>query len=73
MSRDGMTPGDRARKQARLREMRDTLAAKENVTPRTAARRVRPETRESRGGVADDLHVAAGGHGRKARRRREPE
>ena len=33
MSRDGMTPGDRARKQARLREMQVALAAKENVSP----------------------------------------
>ena len=46
MSRDGMTPGDRARKQARLREMRDALAAKENVSPEN--RGEAPSSRDSR-------------------------
>ena len=46
MSRDGMTPGDRARQQARLREMRDALAAKENVSPEN--RGEAPSSRDSR-------------------------
>ena len=46
MSRDGMTPGDRARKQARLREMRDALAAKDNVSPEN--RGEAPSSRDSR-------------------------
>ena len=45
MSRDGMTPGDRARKQARLREMQVALAAKENVSPDVGED---PSSRDSR-------------------------
>ena len=45
MSRDGMTPGDRARKQARLREMQEAMAAKENVSPDVLEA---PSSRDSR-------------------------